>query len=423
MGRRFERLHPVEHAVDLVARVVSRHVRVEDVSVYEAVGRIAAREYRARLDLPPVDKSVLDGYALRSSDVAGASQANPAVLRVAGEIRVDEESPPALGVGEAYRVPTGAPIPRGADVVVPLEAVREEDGLLYVYKPYAPGYGVMRRGEDFEKGELIVKRGERITWGHVGVLAAQGYGSVRAYRFPRIAVFSVGDEVVEPGEHLPPGKVYNSSRPLVEAFLVSRGFQVVDLGHVPDEPRLVERKFLEGLERADIVAAIGGSSVGGRDYTAEVLKKLSDEHIHGLLLRPGRPAAVGRRGDKLLLSLSGFPVAAWTQVYTVLEQGVYRAAGIEWPPDPLVEGVLERSIASPAGVLDVVRVHVCARGGSIRVKPLRVTGSGVLSTLTRGNAVLLIGPDSTGYREGSLAPARLLYGEIPACRDGDEDEA
>ena len=427
MPRRFERLHPVEEAVERLSSAVLRVAppRVEEVGLLEALGRPAACEVRAPRDLPPLDKSVLDGYAVRSVDVAGASQANPAVLRLAGTVALTDE-PPVLRPGEAYRVYTGSPLPKGADVVVPVEAARVEGGALYVYKPYAPGYGVMRRGEDFSKGDIVVRRGERVSWWHVGVLAALGVPRLRVYRLPRIALFTVGDEVVEPGEELRGGMVYDATKPLLRSYLESRGFQVIDVGHVGDDPGEIREAYEKGMERAEIVAAIGGSSVGDRDYTVEVLRGLVEEAggwmLHGLLLRPGRPLAVAATETHILLSMSGFPVAAWSQAYTVLEHGVYRAYGIPWPPDPLVYAVAARRIVSAAGVLDVIRVRLCLDGATLRVEPLRVTGSGILSTLTRGNGVVLAEPGVTGYDEGSLVPVRLLNPAIPPCK-GEEHGA
>ncbi|AEM39342.1 molybdenum cofactor synthesis domain protein [Pyrolobus fumarii 1A] len=421
MKRRFERLNPIRSVVERAVNELRSVWKLEarSVPLIEAVGGYAAREYRARLDLPPVDKSVLDGFAVRSIDVAGASQSNPAILRIAGEVRIDAANPPQIKPGEAYKVATGSPLPTGADVVIPVEAARVEGSALFVYKPFAPGYGIMRRGEDYKKGDVIVSKGERITWGHVGVLAAQGYNEIEVFALPRVAVFSVGDEIIEPGSEPRPGKVFNSTRPMIVAYLRSRGFHVIDLGHVGDDPNAIREMLEKGLESAEIVMAIGGSSVGDRDYTIEVLSSYVKGEggwlVHGFLLRPGRPLGLGIVGGKLVASLSGFPVAAWAQVYTVIERIVYGVYGIRWPPDPRLIGRIERRVTSPAGVMDVVRVHLCLGSDGLMVKPLRTTGSGVLSTLVEGNAVLLMSEDVTGYDEGSLAEVFLLHPIIPPC--------
>ena len=427
LGRGFSRLHRVSAAVERLVAEIRRIAPpvVEEVPVWNAVGRLAAEDYIATLDLPMVPKSVLDGYAVRSVDIEGASQANPAMLRIAGVLTPSSGDIPGINPGEAYRVYTGAPLPLGADLVVPVEAVREERGWVYIFKPYPPGYGVMSPGEDYRRGEPVARRGSRLTWGHVGVLAALGFARVRVYRLPRIALFTVGDEVIEPGEgELRGGLVYDSTKPLLRAYLESRGFEVIDVGHVGDDPREIREAYEKGMEKAPITAAIGGSSVGDRDYTAEVLADITREnggwYMHGFLLRPGRPAAVGSTGSRILFSLSGFPVAAWAQVYTILEQSVYRAYGIPWPSDPLVYGVASRRVVSAAGVLDVIRVRVCIDNATLYVEPLRVTGSGILSTLVRGNAVILAEPEVTGFDEGSLVPVRLLNPAIPACKgEGD----
>ncbi len=424
MTRIFTRLNPVADVVlDLSSRLSkSLRARVARVPLANALGRIAAREYTALRDLPEQDKSVLDGYAVRSVDVAGASQAEPAFLRVVGSSTPGSPFYGSLEPGTAVRVSTGSILPRGADTVIPIEAVKNVGNSILVYKPFAPGYGVMKRGEDFRAGDVIVERGKRIEWWHIGVLAAQGYDTVEILELPQVALFVVGDEVVEPGSELKPGMVYNSTGHLISAYLTSRGFRVTYLGLYSDDVEDVRAGLERALKHGDIILATGGTSVGERDNTARVLREYVESEggvfYHGFLLRPGRPLGVGVAGGKLVASLSGFPVAAWAQVYAVIEQIVYKALGLPWPPDPLLWARVSRRIASPAGVLDVIRVRVCLEGVELVLQPLRVTGSGVLSTLVEGNAVLLVPPESTGFDEGSLAPVRLLHTEIPSCKSG-----
>ncbi len=417
----FKRLNSVEKVVlDLSSRLKGAlHGSVARVGLVDALGRIAARDYVALRDLPEQDKSVLDGYAVRSADIAGASQTEPAFLKVVGESRPGSPYTGRLAPGTAVRVATGALLPRGADTVVPVEAVRSAGNAVVIYKSFAPGYGVMKRGEDFRAGDRILSRGERIGWWHIGVLASQGYSEIEVIELPRVSLFVVGDEVVEPGSKLESGRVYNSTGHLLRAYLRHRGFDVTYLGVHGDDVKEIETVLEEAVECGDVVLAVGGTSVGEKDFTARVLREYVEKRggvfYHGFLLRPGRPLGVGVARGKLIASLSGFPVAAWAQVYVVIERIIYNVLGLPWPPDPLVYARVSRRIASPAGVLDVIRVRLCLENDKLVLNPLRVTGSGILSTLLEGNAVLLVPPESTGFDEGSLAPAYLLHTMIPSC--------
>lgn len=411
-----ESLTPVSEVVDGLLRAVRLKKRVVRVGLSDAVGMVAAADVRARFDVPPYDRSLLDGYAARHEDVAPASPSAPVVLKVRASVRVHEAYRGEVGRGEAVEVATGSPLPRGSDVVIPYEhAVRSGDEVI-VYRSYPRYYGVSKAGEDVRRGEVVLRRGELVRPWHLGLLAAQGLAEVEVFERLRVAVFDTGDELVEPGGELEEGKVYDSTRYLVKGYLRSLGLDVIDLGIVSDDPASVKRAFAEALQLGDIVVSIGGTSVGRRDHTVKVLRALEavEYFVHGVALTPGRPAAVATVGGKPVFALSGMPVAALTELQVIFREFYRRFMGLKGLVTPVAKARLLRRVASDPGMVTVYRVRVCTRGGELYAEPLRLTGSGVLSTLIRGNALLIVGEEETGFDEGDEVTVELLS-EVGEC--------
>lgn len=416
MARVFKRLTPVEQVVSEILPRLRIGLSEEEVPLEEALGRYAARDVVARMDIPSEDRAVVDGYAVRSHDTQLASQTSPAVLRLAGRVLIGGYPSSPLGPGDAVEVSTGSPIPEGADAVVMLEHTRVEAGMVYVYRSVAPGYGVSRRGEDVKAGDLLVRRGARIRPWHIGLAAAQGYTALPVYREPCAAVLNVGEEVVEPGEPLGPGKIYDTTGYLVRSYLREMGLRVLSRGRVGDDEDAIERFYREALEECPFAFTIGGTSVGKKDYSARVLERLEsvEYYVHGIALKPGRPAAVAVVGGKLAMALSGFPVAALAELQAVFEPAFHRALGLEEPVRPVVRARALRRIPATPGVRHIYRVRVYVDGeGSYYVEPLRLTGSGVLSALARGNGILVVPEDTTGVEEGGVVEVELIGPPAP----------
>lgn len=416
MPRGLRTLTPVNEIVSNVVGRLRISLGEEEVALEKALGRYASRDVAARIDVPSEDRAVVDGYAVRSSDVQLASQSSPAVLRLAGRVLIGEYPSKPLKPGEAIEVSTGSPLPEGADAVVMLEHTRVEGGLVYVYREVAPGYGVSRRGEDVRAGDLLIRRGSRIRPWHVGLAAAQGYTVLPVYEEPCAAVLNVGDEVVPPGEPLAPGKVYDTTGYLVRTYLSELGLRVAYKGRVGDDEEAIRRFYEEVLEECPFAFTIGGTSVGRKDYCARVLADLGgvEYYVHGVAIKPGRPAAVAVVDGRLAMALSGFPVAALAELQAVFEPVFYKALGLEEPVRPRVRARALRRIPATPGVRHIYRVRVYVdEGGEYYVEPLRLTGSGVLSALARGNGVLVVPEDTTGVEGGELVEVELIGPPAP----------
>jgi molybdopterin molybdotransferase len=404
-------LHSVWEAVDLLSRRGPSPRRME-ADVDKALGMIAAEEVRAPEDVPQHDRSVLDGYAARWVDISGASPEAPVTLRLAGRISVD--SPPvtfSLAPREAVWVDTGAPIPRGADVVVPREYARElQGGLVEVLRAFPAGYGVSVKGEDLREGDPIVEPGLVIDPPRAALLASIGKYRVTVYEPLKAVVYAVGDELVEPWEECPPGRVRVSTARLVRAWFCQHGISAAYGGILPDSEDAIERAVSEALARGvDIIAFTGGTSVGDRDVTVRVLSKMADDYVHGLALTPGRPGFAGVISGTALLGLSGMPVAAWSQLVAVFDEYYRAVLGRGRPWEPVVRLPLAKRYSSAPGMVNVVRSRIVSSVSGQAVEPLRVTGSGILSTLIYADSYFVVPEDVTGYDEGSVIDVRLLY--------------
>ena len=320
----------LEKAQELLLREV-REIplsEAESVPLLAALGRRLAEDCCAAFDQPPFDRSPLDGYALLADCTQGASADAPARFRVIGEECAGTFFAGKVGAGEALRLMTGAAMPEGADTVVRQEDVREEGEEILV--PYALKHheNFCFRGEDVEKGAVLAKAGDRLTAAHIAVLAGQGRKRLPCVRRARIVLASTGDELVEPGEPLCPGKIYNSNLYLLAARLKEMGFEAEILGALPDDADAVARALVSSAEPPDLVLTTGGVSVGKKDIMHGVVPALGAERLFWrVCMKPGAPAIAYTRGSMLGIALSGNPFAAYATFELMARPAIARLAG------------------------------------------------------------------------------------------------
>lgn len=408
----FRSLTPVEDAVKILGEHVSHRVEeVEEVSLISALGRVCGEDVYSPMDSPTYDRSAVDGYALIAEDTFGASPMNPIRLKVIGraETGVIPSSLPTVSRGEAVEVMTGAPIPRGANAVIQVEHVRREGEFIQIEDQTALLQNISRRGEDYRRGEIVLRKGWIIKPWHIGALASLGVERLKVLRRIRVALLSTGREVIELGNQLKPGQVYDSTKPMLMALLSSHGATPIDLGLAPDDLEIIAERISRGVEEADMVIVLGGTSVGEHDLVPEAVSRIGKIMVHGLAVRPGKPIGFAVSSGKPIFMLSGFPVAALVGFQALVVPAIEKILGCVFDPAPRVRGKLTRRISSPPGIRTYVRVKVFRdEGGEVMIEPLRVTGSGMLSTLTRGNGLLVIPEDLEGYDEGSEVEVMLL---------------
>lgn len=299
---------------EAVSRLCSRIMPITDKAVVplSAVpGRVLAADLIACTDVPPFHKSPLDGYALRSEDIAEAGPDNPVVLTVVDKVFAGGWSKRTVEHGQAVRIMTGAPIPEGADCVVGQEETDEGESAVRVYTPILRHQNFSFRGEDISAGTAMFSKGTRLDWTHIAALAGQGIAEVEVYRQPRVAVMTTGDELSPPGMPLTPGKIYDSNGPFLCARLAALHMEAVLCPSGADAPEELAKQIQTQLESCDAVITSGGVSVGQKDCMPQVAELLNAEVLfHGVAARPGSPAMAMMAAGKPVIALSGNPFAA-----------------------------------------------------------------------------------------------------------------
>lgn len=373
----------------------------EKIPTAGACGRVLAEDVRAPEDLPGFPRSTVDGYAVRAADTFGASEEKPAVLALAGEIRIGTPPPGPLGKGEAMAIPTGGYLPEGADAVVMVEDTEVEEGAVLIYSPVAPGTNVIGADGDVAKGSLLFTKGHRLRPQDIGALMGLGVTAVRAVRRPRVAVLATGEEIVPPDVRPGPGKVRDINSHTLHALLEGAGAEPIPLGIVPDSEEDL-REVLDGaLREADLVVISGGSSVGARDITLAVLAERGEVLLHGLRMKPGKPTILARVAGKPVVGCPGHPVSAFVVGAKLVVPLVERLLGIVDPlPRPRVRATLAEGVPSAKGRREFVRVRLEGAGSERRAVPI-VAESAVISSLARAHGLIEIPEDTEGLEPGT----------------------
>jgi molybdopterin molybdotransferase len=328
-------MRSVEEARNLLLAAVEP-LGDEEVRLEEAAGRILARPVIARFDLPAFSNSSMDGFALRAADIAGASESAPEQLPVVADIPAGSDAAPVLSAGQAARIMTGAPLPPGADTVVPVEktdfGVRfsgaDAPDTVLVYEAVDPGGYVRQRGEDVAAGDVLLDPGVRLRSQDVGMAAMTGTSVVVVHRRPRAAVLSTGDELLRPGEPPQPGKIYESNSLTIAALLAGAGAEVVRLGIARDTAADVRSKLDAAVEaEVDLIISSAGVSVGAYDYVKDVVETFGRLDFWRVNMRPGKPLAFGAYRDILFVGLPGNPVSAFVGFEVFLRPVLAKLSG------------------------------------------------------------------------------------------------
>ena len=301
----------VEEAYEIIKKYAKPAEDVEEIPVHKCWGRVAAENIAAGFDDPSFDRSPYDGYAVRSEDIAGASPENPVRLEVVDEISAGMTADVPVSAGKAVRIMTGAPMPEGSDCVVMQEDTDYGESEVLVYRSLGHLENYDFAGENFKKGQLIIAEGTRLSYTDAGVLVALGKTSVKVYRAPRVAVIATGDEVVEPGNPLPPAKIYNSNMYMLMAAAEANGADVVMSAMSGDDLDKISRLVKEASETADVILTSGGINAGKKDIMRKALAEAGAEiHFSRLDVRPGGAVTFASLDGSSIVCLSGNPFSA-----------------------------------------------------------------------------------------------------------------
>ena len=401
----FARRHTVRAALAWLDAQL-RRLEAETVPLRAAAGRVLAAPITSDVDVPGFDRATMDGYAVVAESTDGAAPYSRVALTVVGDALAAAPFPHTLARGEALRIMTGAPMPAGADAVLPAEWVEPDagtSGRVSAVVTVSPGKNVGRRGEDILAGTLVLDAGRLLRPQDLGVMSSIGVGRASVVRRPRVRLIITGNELLPSGSRPRGSRIADANGPMLAA-LAERDGAVVDFpGLVGDEPEAI----LAGLHAgADIVIVSGGSSVGIEDLAPVLLATHGELAVHGIAMRPSSPTGLGRLGSRLIFLLPGNPVSALC-AYDFFAGRAIRALGgrpTAWPYRS-VRARLARKISSPIGRLDYARVRL--EDG--RVAPLSVAGASVLSSTTRADGFVIVGDDSEGFPAGADVDV-WLYG-------------
>lgn len=400
---------PVEQHLARILETV-RPVQPFDLGLLDAQGCVLAADIRAQLQLPGFTNSAMDGYAVHAADVAGASEESPVVLPVVNDIAAGNTNALSLATGQTMRIMTGAPMPRGADAVVPVE--QTDGGVVHVSVQAAlePGQHVRAAGEDVLEGQTILRSGTLLGPGQIALLAAAGLARVRVVPRPRVVVLSTGDELVEPGRAPGFGQIVDSNSVMLTAAVRAVGATPYRVGGVPDDARQLMETLEGQLVRADAIITTGGVSMGAFDTVKEVLSRVGTMQFDKVAMRPGMPQGFGVLGEERVpvFTLPGNPVSALVSFHVFVAPALRAMAGRPekaWPPG-YVPAEAAESWQSVPGKMEFTRVVF----DGDRVRLAGGQGSHMLGALAAADALAVIPPEVTDVAEGDQLDCLPLLG-------------
>ncbi|MEM2994503.1 MAG: molybdopterin-binding protein [Candidatus Bathyarchaeia archaeon] len=408
----FRKLLTYEEAKRVIKeKLKPKPLGVEEIPLLEAHNRVLAENIIAPLDVPPFNRSTVDGYAVKAEDTFDAEESNPVKLKICGTVNVGE--PPKITVehGTAAEIVTGAPLPEGADAVVMAEHTQRENDALYVYSAVTKNENVMKAGADIKKGETILKTGQLLGSREIGVLAALGMAKIKVYTIPKVAVLSTGAEITEPSGKLPYGRIYDINAYSLSVAVLENGGKPVHLGVFPDDAVVLQEALKHALEVADIVITSGGVSVGPKDIIPQTLNSLGKPGVIlcGIAIKPGKPTTVALIDEKPVFSLPGHPTSALLVFYLLVRPIIQRMAGIK------KLGVLKaRAFASvrmfPAkGRRTFIMVKLKRDAlGRLVAEPVPFGLSGAITTLTSADGFVEIAENQQFIEAGDEVQVRLF---------------
>ncbi len=409
-SREFFHVVSLEEALDQCQRFVA--VPAETVDLVTALDRVLAADVVAEQDLPGFRRSTVDGYAVAAASTFGAAESQPALLEVVGSIEMGQAAAVAVGPGQAARIATGGMLPDGADAVVMVEHTEVIDGAdIEVVRTVAPHQNVIQPTDDAAAGETLIRAGTRLRAQEIGLLAALGRPTVAVHRRPVVAIVSTGDEVIPIDAAPAPGQIRDVNSHSLAAMVHAAGGVAEPLGIVADDYDALAEAARAALARADMVLLSGGSSVGARDHTIDVIRALPDAEllVHGVAIKPGKPTILAAVGGKPFWGLPGHVASAMVVFQMLCRPCLDRLTGVTAPSSPLgsVPARLSRNLASVHGRLDVVRVRLERRAGELWAVPV-LGKSGLLRTLVEADGVIEIARDTEGLEAGTEVEVRPI---------------
>jgi putative molybdopterin biosynthesis protein len=412
----FHRLATLEEASRMLMGVATHIPGPERVAVSQAFGRVLSRTLYSEIDLPPFDRAEMDGYAVISSDTEGASETSPVRLKVSGRVDAGSSYRGEVIEGSCVEIATGAPVPRGADAVLMVEHTSRSGDSVEVYKPVTPGENIAHTGSDLEIGEVVLRKGSVIGVREVALLSAAGFNEVEVYGKPKVGIISTGNELVEPGLELLPGKIYDVNSQMLIAAVTEAGGVPSFLGRARDDLEAIKRFIAEGIDGTDLVLISGGTSAGLGDAVYKAIEELCDPGIlaHGLKIKPGKPTVIAAHRGKAVIGLPGYPVSALMVFKQIVSPLIQRMARAKGRSEREVEAKLAQRVNGAKGRRWFLPVHLL-KGNGEKAYPI-LASSGAVGTLARADGYIVV-PEDVEYIERGEPVQVRLFGD-PETKEG-----
>lgn len=380
----------------------------ETIDLSAGLGRVLSADIVSTMDVPHFDRSVVDGYAVKLTDVQGAGSTIPGFLRIVGEVQMGKETTESLNQGETLYVPTGGMVPAGTEAMIMIEYTEklgEKD--LAIYTNAGANENMMRIGDDIRNGELVFSRGHLLRPQDIGVLSALGYLQVEVYKRPRLSIISTGDEIIRPGETPKPGEVIDINTPALAAVAKRLGADVISTAYARDDQEEIRKAVELGIKNGDMVILSGGSSMGEKDYTVQVIDGLGEVLLHGLAVKPGKPTILGSVLQKPVIGLPGQPAAAIMVLMIVLQEFMKRYYDQDSFNNQTIQGVLMENIHASPGRRTFQTVAIKKTEKDIEIRPTHGK-SGMITLLSYSDGYIEITENEEGKNAGDRVEVTLF---------------
>jgi len=394
---------PLDEALRLIEDAARPIDRVERLDIREANGRVLAADIVSSVDVPPVPRAAMDGYAVAAEDTFGAGQYDPKVLTCVERVSTGQVPVKTISRGECAEIATGAPMPAGADAVVMVEETdKDGEGRIRVFSPVYPRQNVGRQAADIAAGQVVLRRGDVLNPSRVGALAAIGARDADVFAKPRIAILSTGNEVVDPGQPLAPGHIYDINKFTLAAIIADHGGVAVPFPTAPDTLEDL-RRALDACAGEDLVVFSGGSSVGERDLILDVVAERGEVVFHGIAVKPGKPTLFGTIAGKPILGMPGYPTSCLSNAYMLLVPALRRMARLPASRLRTVALPLSQRIVSTTGRHQFFTVRV-ENGAAVPA----FKASGDITSMSQADGYIEIPAQTEIVEKGEMVEVRLF---------------
>lgn len=392
----------VDEAKDIINNSFNYKLEAEELNILESVGRTCFEDVKSKENIPEFKRSTVDGFAVNSKDVFGASEAVPAILDFKGEILMGKVPSSDIEVGgQCMYVPTGGMLPKGADTVIMVEySDKLDENSILIYSPAAPGDNVIQVGEDISAGDIVIKKGDKLRPYEIGVLASLGITKIKVFKRPKVAVISTGDEIVSCEVKPALGEIRDINTYLLYTSLIEDGLEPVSYGIIKDDFQLLKNTVDKALKECEIVLISGGSSVGKKDQSLKVINSYEDAKllIHGIAVKPGKPTIVGKVRDKIIFGLPGHPLACSIIYKTLVKTYIEKLMDKNEKLYP-IKAVMSINYHKAKGREEYLPVELQNKKDGIIAVPI-FGKAGLITSFSRAWGYIKIEKDVEGLKEG-----------------------